>query len=181
MTPPPQSALDVAEYFLWLSANEQPDDPDYLTPLKLQKLLYFAQGWALVEWDAPLFGEPIDATPHGPVVAEVAARYPGNQPIVPGGRAGLPAEAAGVVRSVWNYYKRFSAFETRRLVMSDPPLMEATATAGQGGPARITNAAMKNAFQDRLDVANRRLAGRAAALQRLAERNADLMRRRSAG
>ena len=42
-----------------------------LTHLKIQKLLYFADGIALAVTDKPLFSEKIYAWPHGPVIKEV--------------------------------------------------------------------------------------------------------------
>ena len=41
-----------------------------LTHLKLQKLLYYAQGWALVKLGKPLFSNPLFAWEHGPVVTD---------------------------------------------------------------------------------------------------------------
>lgn len=61
------TALDVANYFLF-KAN---DDGDLITNLKMQKLLYYAQAWHLVNFDAPLFKETIRAWALGPVVKEV--------------------------------------------------------------------------------------------------------------
>jgi uncharacterized phage-associated protein len=46
-------------------------DPSELTPLKLQKVLYFAQGWHLAYHDVPLFEDPIEAWKYGPVVSSV--------------------------------------------------------------------------------------------------------------
>ncbi|MDR1166980.1 MAG: DUF4065 domain-containing protein [Deltaproteobacteria bacterium] len=46
-------------------------DPSELTPLKLQKELYFAQGWHLAYHDVPLFEDPIEAWKYGPVVSSV--------------------------------------------------------------------------------------------------------------
>jgi uncharacterized phage-associated protein len=42
-----------------------------MSPLKLQSLLYFAQGWHLAVHGEPLFPEPILAWRLGPVVEEV--------------------------------------------------------------------------------------------------------------
>jgi uncharacterized phage-associated protein len=47
------------------------DDPSDLTHLKLQKLLYFFQGWHLVYFDFPLFEDNIHAWKYGPVVESV--------------------------------------------------------------------------------------------------------------
>lgn len=42
-----------------------------LETVKLQKLLYFIQGWSLASWDKPAFEEEIQAWKLGPVVPEV--------------------------------------------------------------------------------------------------------------
>ncbi len=44
-----------------------------ITNLKLQKLVYFAQGWALARLDHPLFAEEIQAWTYGPVIPELYA------------------------------------------------------------------------------------------------------------
>lgn len=54
-----------------------------ITNLKLQKLVYFAQGWSLAMQEHPLFEEEIQAWTYGPVIPElyaVAKKY-GNKPI----------------------------------------------------------------------------------------------------
>lgn len=43
--------------------------------LKLQKLLFYAQGYSLALRDSPLFDEPIQAWKRGPVVPEVHEKY----------------------------------------------------------------------------------------------------------
>lgn len=54
-----------------------------ITHLKLQKLLYYAQGISLALNDAPLFHERIEAWRHGPVVNEVYQNFKnfGGSPI----------------------------------------------------------------------------------------------------
>lgn len=49
-----------------------------LTNLKLQKLVYYAQGIALGRYSVRLFNEPILAWEHGPVVRELYDHYKGN-------------------------------------------------------------------------------------------------------
>lgn len=66
------TCFDVADYFLSL-ADE--DEGDYITNLKLQKLLYYAQGLHLACYDAPLFDEHIEAWAHGPVIPQVYSKY----------------------------------------------------------------------------------------------------------
>jgi uncharacterized phage-associated protein len=46
---------DVAKYFL---AQASEDAGDLISNLKLQKLVYYAQGFHLALYDTPLFPEP---------------------------------------------------------------------------------------------------------------------------
>ena len=65
------TASDVARYMLAFSR----DHGDPISNLKLQKLLYYAQGWHLAFTDEPLFRERIEAWVHGPVVPPVYGEY----------------------------------------------------------------------------------------------------------
>lgn len=61
------NAQNVAELFLsW--ANK---DGELITNLKMQKLLYYAQAWHLVNFDKRLFEDPIEAWDLGPVIPQV--------------------------------------------------------------------------------------------------------------
>jgi uncharacterized phage-associated protein len=73
------SALDVAKYFLSKANREG----DWVTNLKMQKLLYYAQAWYLVNYNAPLFKEPIRPWALGPVIKEVYDEFKnfGSAPI----------------------------------------------------------------------------------------------------
>jgi uncharacterized phage-associated protein len=53
----PVKAIDVAKYFLNWANNKG----DLITNLKMQKLLYYAQAWYLVNFKKPLFSDPIEA------------------------------------------------------------------------------------------------------------------------
>jgi len=70
------SVQDVAKFFIDLAQKQnQQDSGDLMTNLRLQKLLYFAQGWHLARYDRPLFDAPIHAWRLGPVVQEVYQAY----------------------------------------------------------------------------------------------------------
>jgi uncharacterized phage-associated protein len=45
------------------------------SPMKLQKLCYYSQGYYLAENQIPLFGEDFQAWQHGPVVFELYTQY----------------------------------------------------------------------------------------------------------
>lgn len=70
-----KSAKDVAKVLLKLS---EPDSGDVLTNLKIQKLLYYVQGFHLALKERPLFKEDILRWQHGPVVREVYDEYRSN-------------------------------------------------------------------------------------------------------
>jgi uncharacterized phage-associated protein len=61
------SAAAVTNWFI----ERNQTDRIALTHLMIQKLLYFAQGWHLANFDSPLFEDPIEAWTYGPVVESV--------------------------------------------------------------------------------------------------------------
>jgi uncharacterized phage-associated protein len=67
-----KSALDVARYFLCRVDREAGDT---ISPLKLQKLVYYAQAWSLVFRSQPLFDQDIEAWVSGPIVRDVWQEY----------------------------------------------------------------------------------------------------------
>lgn len=64
--------FDVANYFL---SKLNIDEGSSITPLKLQKLVYYAKAWSLVWDDDELFNEPIEAWAHGPANLELYNEY----------------------------------------------------------------------------------------------------------
>ena len=49
-----------------------------MSTMKLQKLCYYSQAWALVWDDAPLFNEDFQAWANGPVCPELFYKAQGN-------------------------------------------------------------------------------------------------------
>lgn len=68
-------ALDVARYLIALNDKECADEKADISKLKLQKLLYYTQGYYSALYDKPLFEEEIQAWQHGPVVKEVYQEF----------------------------------------------------------------------------------------------------------
>lgn len=87
------SAKEIAIWFLYknkaqqrehLASNDDYEVYEGITHLKLQKLLYNAQGVHLAINNNPLFFEPLEAWEHGPVVRDVYDIYCvfGRMPII---------------------------------------------------------------------------------------------------
>jgi len=66
--------IDIANWFL---NNIDRDAGDLISHLKLQKLLYYSQAWALVFLKKPLFDEEFYAWAHGPVEKSVYNKFRG--------------------------------------------------------------------------------------------------------
>lgn len=58
------SSKAVANYFI----EQALDTPDGVSPMKVQKLVYYAHGWHLGINGQPLIDEQVECWPHGPVV-----------------------------------------------------------------------------------------------------------------
>lgn len=112
---------DVAKYFLSVEGDE-----GEISNLKLQKLVYYAQGFSLALLDAPLFDEPIEAWMHGPVVANLYHRYSHH------GSNSIPApakfdatvfsrEQRRLLDDVYEVYGQYSAWKLRQLTHEEDP------------------------------------------------------------
>lgn len=127
-------AEDVARYLIWLASQEP--EPELLTHLRVQKLLYYMQGWSLAMRGRPIFEESLEAWTHGPVVPEVYEIFADHKrkPFSPKeGRDGaLTPDDAGFVESVWGHYKQYSANELRRKTHSETPWLEARGGSQSG-------------------------------------------------
>lgn len=75
-------AIDVANFFIDM-ANANSEVEDFMTNLRVNKLLYFSQAWSLVRRGKPLFSEELQAWKYGPVVPCVYQTFKpcGKEPI----------------------------------------------------------------------------------------------------
>jgi uncharacterized phage-associated protein len=118
------TAQDVANYFL---ASVDETIGDNLSNLKLQKLLYYAQGLYLAVRDgAPLFPEEIKAWQYGPVVEEIYHEYKEY------GANAIPApesfdaskislDVREILDEVATVYGQFSASRLMNMTHEEPP------------------------------------------------------------
>lgn len=54
----------------WFMDNTDFEAGSFITPLKLQKLLYYVQAWGLALYDNRVMNESFEAWAHGPVIPE---------------------------------------------------------------------------------------------------------------
>ncbi len=120
------SAMDVARYFLSFTNEEREET---LTNLKLQKLLYYAQGFFLGAQKRPLFPEQIEAWEHGPVVREIYhifSDYKGNPIPKPVDDApSLPFFVQNILNDVYVTRGKFDAWRLRDMTHQEAPWIEA--------------------------------------------------------
>lgn len=107
-------AQDVAKLLIEIAASQsKAGSGDLMTNLRLQKLLYFVQGWSLARRGKPLFDAPLEAWQYGPVVPEVYRAYSsnGNRGIESSGdfdATALTPEECDLVLDVMREYGKYS-------------------------------------------------------------------------
>lgn len=121
-----KSALNIANAFIKLS---DPESGDSLTNLKLQKLLYYVQGFHWALYGKPLFTEKIIAWQHGPVVSEVYFKFNGygaNAIVntVEEEDVEFTSEEMDLISEVNAVYGQFSGWKLRDMTHNEAPWME---------------------------------------------------------
>ncbi len=120
------TSKQVAEYFLCLT---DPDVGEIISNLKLQKLVYYAQGFHLAMHNRVLFDEPILAWEHGPVVENLYREYKqfGNQAIPQPetfDSSVFTDKQIDLLKEVYEVYGQFSAWKLRNMTHSEQPWLE---------------------------------------------------------
>ncbi|MDY3124217.1 Panacea domain-containing protein [Gallibacterium anatis] len=138
---------DVAKYFLSLCNNEE--SGDLISNLKIQKLVYYAQGFSLAINNKPLFKEQIQAWTHGPVVPKLYNEYKKY------GNGALPTtdldidfskfsnEDKELLDDVYDVYGQFSAWKLRNMTHDETPWKS---TYQSGKSNEISNEVLKEYF-----------------------------------
>jgi uncharacterized phage-associated protein len=149
-------ALTVARELVLIGAPataSEDADAVYLSPLHLQKLLYYCQGWGLALLGRPLFCQPLYAWQYGPVVRDVYDLFKGRSsgvlpqefPSVGGPMATTPA---ALVVMVWREYSRYTPGELVAMTHREPPWREARANLPEGAhsDAILSHTTMREFF-----------------------------------
>ncbi|CAH1851847.1 type II TA system antitoxin MqsA family protein [Convivina intestini] len=144
---PFDKASDIADWFIAQNYSQLYLDKraSKLTQMKLQKLLYFAQGIFLNKYQRLLYNEDTLAFEHGPVYQSVMNRFHGQRElkILDDPNANLllnlahfqekvneDIEIAGVLNYVWAHYNAYEAAKLRKITHLDESAWSRTYVEG---------------------------------------------------
>lgn len=125
--------ISVAKYLLTLADSST----DKINPLKLQKLLYYCEGWTLAITNKELFPrENFQAWIHGPVNVrtyhEFSTTYGMFDPIATPRAAPLdasvPVEQRAIIERVFEVYNQYTGSELEMMTHAEKPWLEARGT-----------------------------------------------------
>ena len=115
------TVFDTAKYIL--------EKQGKLSTMKLQKLCYYSQAWALVWDDEPLFDEDFEAWANGPVCPDLFSISRGQFSVtageMPGDSGNLSAEQKDTIDEVLKYYGDKNAQWLSQLTHMEDPWKEA--------------------------------------------------------
>ena len=140
----------IAKYFL-LKANAEEDTG--FSNLKLQKLLYYAQGFHLAVFEDSLFDNEIYAWQHGPVCPDIYHIYkPNGSNVIEYENEGIDFNALfndaqiELLDEIYDVFGQYSAWKLRNMTHEEPTWINNEAEA-----LLITNNEMKEYFKTRLN------------------------------
>lgn len=144
-------ALDIAKKLIFKAQNDEPNGGERLTNLKLQKLLYYQQGFHLAFFGTPLFSDTVEAWMYGPVVPSVYENYSSygssslpdvDEPIM------LTEDEESLFNEVYDAYRDFSAIGLMNHTHKEKPWREATP---HDRGTVISQSSMKEYFATQID------------------------------
>lgn len=144
------TARGIAE---WLVAWAEEEGDEEFTPLKLQKMLYYAKGiYMRNSGGVSLFPEVMEAWSHGPVVPDIyhAVKKYGRSPIDPDEFVSEDfnwddyRDVEGSLIETWQKYGPYAAWALRNLTHTESPWIKSFVPDGSSTP--ITDADLKEFF-----------------------------------
>jgi len=121
------SASTIAKWFLAYNRKiMREEDAEYISNLKLQKLLYYAQGVYSALTGDLLFDDNIVAWRHGPVVESVYHEYKHNGPEGINFSdnfdfSSVDQSARSILETVYDYFGQYSAWKLRDMTHEEKP------------------------------------------------------------
>ncbi|WP_217520008.1 Panacea domain-containing protein [Vibrio metschnikovii] len=118
------SANQVADFFLAFAKEHG----DYISQLKLQKMVYYADAWFLVNNGTPLISEDFEAWVHGPVVRTLYHRFKDYRwnPILEDVEfPELEDAQAEHLAEIYDVFGKYSGYELEQMTHDELPWIEA--------------------------------------------------------
>lgn len=124
---PKYSVFEIANYFL-LKAKQ--DGQELLSNMKLQKLVYYAQGLHCALYNKPLFPEKLVAWTYGPIVPELYRKYKRYQArgIAPDKDFNpdiIDERTEGFLNNIYKFFGQFSAIRLMEMAHTDKCYIDA--------------------------------------------------------
>jgi len=122
------NVIDIAKKIIKMADDDIANGGDNITNLKLQKLLYYQQGYHLAQFDKPLFDENVEAWMYGPVVPvayDYFQQYGAQSLPVEKDVIILPDEEESLFYQVYDAYREFSAIGLMNMTHREKPWTEA--------------------------------------------------------
>jgi uncharacterized phage-associated protein len=140
------TCFKAAEYFLSLQDG---DAGNAISNMKLQKLLYYAQGFSMVVLGKPLFVEDFEAWEYGPVLRDVYNEYKrfGNSALPKPDNFSFDSytkEEKEFLDEIYSVYGQYSAWALSAMTHQTPPWKDTPRDTV------ISKEAMKSYFATRL-------------------------------
>lgn len=153
------SALSIANAFLDLAKAEGKG----ISPMKLQKLVYYAHGWHLGLFGDPLIDETIEAWKYGPVIQSIYHEFKcfGSSNIASPGtvfdfdtsdfvepRPEGDEDVLALIRTIWREYGNYSALKLSSMThIPNGPWANARAGHEEARSVPIPNESIKQYFE----------------------------------
>lgn len=143
------SVIDIANKVI---ANTDISHGETISNLKLQKMLYYLQGFFIAAFDKKLFDEPIEAWQYGPVVRDAyfyfkesghgAISLKGDEKMID-----LPQNENELFQEVMEEYGQFSAIKLMNMTHEELPWKK---TFNENPQGEITYELLKEYFKTQI-------------------------------
>lgn len=146
--------FDVANFFLKIVER---DSGSTITPLKLQKILYYAQGYHMAMFDEELFEDDFQAWAHGPANVDIYNEYREyGFSAIDKPKGEVPLFDDGLIDflyNIWNTYGIFDGKYLEKLTHQETPWIEARGDCKEGESCTnvISKDTMKSFFKAKIN------------------------------
>jgi len=147
------TAANVARILIELAEQDRDVDQEPMTHMRLQKLLYYVQGWSLARRGQRAFDDRLEAWEHGPVVPVLYRQLKdnGKKPIDLSQleKGEVDSDLKAFIASVWLDYRSHSAIRLRGMTHEESPWKDAwdKRFLPSHGQEEITEAALLGYFE----------------------------------